>query len=144
MSIDASYGIIEYMRSVFSEIIEPDEIEFYPGRFSPKSSDNTFATYKVIPNVDYDQPYIHVDNIRVIVYHTSFDLLQRMTSSLISKLNNESAYDNEALMQAGIDEGVRYQDVVARVHGNDHNEFIDNVEFHSMTIDIMFQYVRSD
>lgn len=137
--VEATYALLEYIADLVESIAT---VEFDPGDPGAETSDTSFANYKLVPNRDYAQPYIHMDALTIKLYHENFESLQKMLNLINGALNNENVADNPALMAAGIAEDVRFQDVICNVRDHTQNDFIDSTEYHVGLIDIMMQYIE--
>lgn len=142
MAIEATYIILEHLKTKIEELIAPDTFNFYPGKWAEDSEDFSVGVYRVDQNLDYSQPYIKVDALTITLYHKSFDSLQRIISLINSELNNENVQDNHELYAAGVAENIRYQDIVCRAGQNTNNQFIEGTEYFVGNVDILLQYVE--
>lgn len=132
--------LLNELESVMNAVVTPDDISLHPGRWSPEGTDNTFGTFTVIPNRDYQQPYIHMDAVNLTIYHTNYGTLMALSEALLG-LNQEGPHAldfYEALRAAK----VYTQELVIRTSGATHNSFIESTEYHALHFDILFQYTE--
>lgn len=139
----AAFLFIDYLKSVVDPMVTPDSISFHPGDWAPEGTDNSFATYKYIPNKDYQQPYINLDNLQVKLHHTSYMKLKDMTAKILRLCNHENPWQNQAIMALGDAEDIRFQDIVVRVATSDQNSFVESTEYFYDVLDILLQYVET-
>lgn len=98
-----------------------------------------FGTVRYVPNLSYEQPYIHNDAMRVNLYSDSVDVLLGWLEVILEDLNQEHMGDHPLNANA---DGVRYHDVVARVSNTDEYSLISEQEVAGATLDILAEYVK--
>ena len=143
MSVNAGYVLREYATSKINTFLGTSTFKFHPGSFaSQDEADMDFGTYFVVPNVDYTQPYIHTDAIRLEIYLRRSDSLQGILNILLLEFNAENPSHRPALLSAFAAENIKLQDVVCRVSNVNNNSFIDATEYFVASVDILIEYVE--
>jgi hypothetical protein len=141
--IDASNAVMDHIQSlVLNRLYQ--EIEFFPGKHGAGIEDKEgFVLFTLIQNVDYMQPYIHVDVIEVEIYHERQLTLQQIGSLVSSDLNRENVRENNGLWASARDRHVLLQDVNVVFTGNTHGSFIGGKDYYCLKGDIVIQYVET-
>ena len=139
----AAFVLLDYIKTLVNPLVSPDAIEFHPGNWAPEGSDDTFATYEYVQNRDFSQPYIHLDNLSIKLYHTSYVKLKELVGVIQGRLNLENVHDNPALVAAGKFEGIIFHDIVVRVGSTAQNSFVESTEYYYDALDILLQYVEA-
>jgi hypothetical protein len=112
-------------------------IEITTGRGSEDTTD--FGTVKYVPNLSYEQPYVHNDAMRVTIYMESVDGLLEATGAILEDLNQESMGSHPLNDNT---DGIKYHDVVARVSNMDEYSLISEQEVPGVSLDILVEYVK--
>lgn len=141
MTIKAGLAILDHIEWVLAETLN-ESIEFFPTD-EGDSDRHSFATYSLVQNVDYEQPYIHIDILKLKFFHANKLKSQQIISKLLKDLNVENMHTNPILFLEGIEAGVKLHDVIFVVRNDQHNEFIDATTYFSIDADIIFTYVET-
>lgn len=160
MAVEACYIINERIKVLAEARMGGNStFTFFPGKFTLDDlTDNDidgFATYAYTPNLDYGQPYINVDAIHMVLYHTKFDTIARLCSDILKEFNTENPQalfgtdengfpvsTNRTIWELGMAEGIKYQDIVVHTGDIQQKDFIEGRDYFSATIDILVQYVE--
>jgi hypothetical protein len=132
--------LLQYIREVGSVDIEPDQFVLYPVKLAPVDTDYSFGTYSVVQVRDYYQPYIHVDSMRLRLYHKKYLNLLTASNKLTEALNPENPADNERLLSINTAAGVKIQDIVCRPIASNQTEFVGGDDSYYQDFDITIQY----
>jgi hypothetical protein len=115
-------------------------IKLYPGKNAPEGAGTLFGTYDYIQNRDYQQPYIHLDNITLRITSPNYGVLQQMVETLLN-LNAEHPLDGVGATLRTQD--IYLQDLVVRTAAGTSNEFVESTDYHTQTFDILLQYTEA-
>ncbi len=138
------YVIKDRIETIANVIFNPHILKLKPGRSSPDNNRDVVAKgyYIIVPNLDYDQPYIHTDAMQVTLFHTNYLQFNMVLTAIIRDLNQENPHQNVELYTAAKDEGYLLKDVVAAVGRVESDDFIDGTTYFVATINILASYTR--
>lgn len=111
-------------------------ITLYTGRGGEQETD--FGTIKYLPNVSFDQPYVHVDGIHVVLYSENVNTALQAARAVIGDLNNESLAGHPLNDQGDY----RFNHIVATARSTEEFSLINEKEVTGYVIDIVVEYVE--